>query len=279
MEILRFEEAPSDAPKRKKSSRSFLALGLVATLFGVSTAFASSTIQINSGNAIALGQGVSAVLGCDPEVTITPDAGLTTPTAIAASVTYKSLTSNIASLTVSEAHTFVVGETITVSGVDATFNGSYEVSAITDLTVSYAKTATDVYSASSSGTITIAAPAPTFNLARIIVAGIDTTATNPTTGLGCAGVDFKIQVFHTDNSVPGSKTEKAYSCSELGAASIGSSYGDLVLKTCNSDDSAIYFRVAGTDKANGSVTITLAGSSDIDYITLVSTNYAPFDSI
>ena len=211
MEILRFEEAPSGAPKRKKSSRSFLALGLVATLFGISTAFASSTITINGpANLVALGQGVAAVLGCDPDVTITPDAGLTTLTATASPS---------------------------------------------------------------------AAPAPTFKLSKITVSGIDTTVTNPTTGLGCAGVDFKIQVFHTDNSVPGSKTEKAYTCDELGAESIGSSYGDLVLKTCNSDDSAIYFRVAGTDKANGSVTITLAGSSDIDYITLVSTNYAPFDSI
>jgi hypothetical protein len=81
MEILRFEEAPSDAPKRKKSSRSFLALGLVATLFGVSTAFASSTIQINGpSNLVALGQGVAAVLRCDPDVTITPNADLSLAT-------------------------------------------------------------------------------------------------------------------------------------------------------------------------------------------------------
>lgn len=74
MEILRFEEAPSGAPKRKKSSRSFLALGLVATLFGVSTAFASSTIQINGpANLVALGQGVATVSGCDSDITVTPN--------------------------------------------------------------------------------------------------------------------------------------------------------------------------------------------------------------
>jgi hypothetical protein len=74
MEILRFEQAPSDAPKRKKSSRSFLALGLVATLFGVSTAFASSTIQINgTANLVALGQGVATVSGCDTDITVTPN--------------------------------------------------------------------------------------------------------------------------------------------------------------------------------------------------------------
>jgi hypothetical protein len=76
-------------------------------------------------------------------------------TAITATVTNKSLTSNVATLTVSSAHTFVVGETITVSGVDATFNGSYEVTATpTALTVRYAKTASNVASAGSSGTIT-----------------------------------------------------------------------------------------------------------------------------
>jgi hypothetical protein len=49
----------------------------------------------------------------------------------------------------------VVGETITVSGVDATFNGSYEVTATpTALTVRYAKTASNVASTGSSGTIT-----------------------------------------------------------------------------------------------------------------------------
>ena len=75
--------------------------------------------------------------------------------AATATVTNKVLTGNVATLTVSSAHTFVVGETITVSGVDATFNGSYEVTSTpTALTVRYAKTGTNVPSASSSGTIT-----------------------------------------------------------------------------------------------------------------------------
>jgi len=76
-------------------------------------------------------------------------------TATTATVTNKALTSNVATLTVSSAHTFVVGETITVSGVDATFNGSYVVTATpTSLTVRYEKTASNVTSAASSGTIT-----------------------------------------------------------------------------------------------------------------------------
>lgn len=72
MEILRFEEAPTSAPQRKKSSRGFIALGFVATLFGVSTAFASSTITINSNTPIALGQGVSVFTTCDTKIGVEP---------------------------------------------------------------------------------------------------------------------------------------------------------------------------------------------------------------
>ena len=61
MEILRFNEAASTTPQRKKSSRGMIALGLVATLFGVGSALASTTITINSDTNINVGQGVSEV--------------------------------------------------------------------------------------------------------------------------------------------------------------------------------------------------------------------------
>ena len=77
MEILRFEQVPESAPQRKKSSRGFLALGLVAALFGISTAFASSTIQINTDNTVALGQGVVTVSGCDTNIGFNPVTELT----------------------------------------------------------------------------------------------------------------------------------------------------------------------------------------------------------
>lgn len=78
MEILRFEQVPESAPKRKKSSRGFLALGLVAALFGISTAFASSTIDINgTANNVSLGQGIATVAGCDGGISVTPNKGVT----------------------------------------------------------------------------------------------------------------------------------------------------------------------------------------------------------
>jgi hypothetical protein len=49
-------------------------------------------------------------------------------------------------LTTSLAHDFNVGNSITVTGVDATFNGTYVVTATTSTTISYAKTATNVTS-------------------------------------------------------------------------------------------------------------------------------------
>ena len=76
MQILRFEDAPEVAPKRKKSSAGWVGIGLVAALFGVSTAFASSTISINETNTINLAQGVVAVTGCDSDIGILPSTTL-----------------------------------------------------------------------------------------------------------------------------------------------------------------------------------------------------------
>ena len=49
----------------------------------------------------------------------------------------KSLTSNLATLTTDSAHYMVVGDWVTVSGVDATFNGTYQINAVTYNTFSY----------------------------------------------------------------------------------------------------------------------------------------------
>jgi len=73
MEILRFEDQGPSAPHRKKSSRGFLVVGLIATLFGISSAFASSTITINTDNKVNLGQGVVTVSGCDSSIGFKPE--------------------------------------------------------------------------------------------------------------------------------------------------------------------------------------------------------------
>ena len=73
MEILRFDESDAPAPKRKRPSKAWLALSLVAALMGVGTAFASSTININTTNIASLGQGVASVVGCDDNVGVAPE--------------------------------------------------------------------------------------------------------------------------------------------------------------------------------------------------------------
>lgn len=66
----------------------------------------------------------------------------------------KVLTSNVATLTTSATHTLTVGQTVSVTGVDSTFNGTYVVTAITTNTFSYALIANNVSSASCSGSVT-----------------------------------------------------------------------------------------------------------------------------
>jgi len=64
---------------------------------------------------------------------------------LAADVSNKSLTSNIATLTTAAAHGYAVGQTVVVANVDSTFNGTYTITAVPSTTTfRYAKTASDV---------------------------------------------------------------------------------------------------------------------------------------
>jgi hypothetical protein len=68
--------------------------------------------------------------------------------AITVSINNKALTSNVATLTTTAAHGLSTGMQITVSGVDATFNGEYRITSVpTTTTFTYAKTASNVPSA------------------------------------------------------------------------------------------------------------------------------------
>jgi hypothetical protein len=63
------------------------------------------------------------------------------------SITNKALSGNVATLTSSASHNLTIGDTVVVSDVDATFNGTYTVTDIpTSTTFSYAKTASNVSS-------------------------------------------------------------------------------------------------------------------------------------
>jgi len=74
--------------------------------------------------------------------------------AVSATIINKALTSNVATLTTSVAHEFSVGMEVVVSGVDAVFNGTYDITAVTSNTFSYAKVNANVTSQAATGSAT-----------------------------------------------------------------------------------------------------------------------------
>lgn len=66
---------------------------------------------------------------------------------VTASVTNKTLTSNVATVATSSAHGLFEGDTVTIASVDSTFNGSYTIVSVpTTTTFTYAKVASNVAS-------------------------------------------------------------------------------------------------------------------------------------
>lgn len=79
-------------------------------------------------------------------------------TAVSVAVTNKALTTNVATITTASAHGLSAGDTVAVTGIDATFNGSYIIATIpTGTTFTYALVASDVTSIAATGTIIRAA--------------------------------------------------------------------------------------------------------------------------
>ena len=86
---------------------------------------------------------------------------------ITKTVSNKALTSNVATLTTSATHTYLAGDIVVVSGVDATFNGTYNIIDVpTTTTFTYAKTAANVTSAAASGSAAVSARRKFAGIAR-----------------------------------------------------------------------------------------------------------------
>ena len=78
----------------------------------------------------------------------------------------KALVSDVATLTTTATHPYLVGESVTVTGVDSTFNGTYTITAVTATTFSYAKVASNVTSVAGSGTAVVNQSASTAAVAN-----------------------------------------------------------------------------------------------------------------
>ena len=75
-------------------------------------------------------------------------------TSPAKTISNKALTSNFATITTSTAHGLVAGDAVTITGVDATFNGTHYVRSVPSATTfKFNKTATNVGSIAASGSV------------------------------------------------------------------------------------------------------------------------------
>jgi hypothetical protein len=122
-----------------------------------------------------------------------------TVTAIVSVVNNKALTSNVATLTTASSHTYAVGDVVVITDVDATFNGTYQITAVpTATTFSYAKTNANVTSAAVSpvGAASVSARRRFSGIVRDASDGVLKTffdaTTKPTTSVNFseAGLDF-----------------------------------------------------------------------------------------
>jgi hypothetical protein len=70
------------------------------------------------------------------------------------------LASNVATITLSAAHTMLVGEVVTVGCSNPLVNGTFAITAVTSTTFSYASTQANITSAAATGTVTNGAAVP-----------------------------------------------------------------------------------------------------------------------
>lgn len=179
----------------------YLARRISLSFSGSNTAEINGTLKIGTYNGAA---------------TVPGSANITTAT-ITATVINKSLTSNVATLTTSAAHNFIVGQTATISGVDATFNGRYIIASVpTTTTFTFAKTAADVPS-------TAVSPVGTANSSQLTVNGtleiIDVGLTGGAFGSNTLafGVTSKIDFTGTIQNTPTSTNFSALVNNPTGA--------------------------------------------------------------
>jgi hypothetical protein len=171
----------------------------------------------------------------------TQDLGLvgeysSTVTISTATVNNKALANNVATLTTAAAHNLLVGDRVTVAGVDATFNGTFALTAVTSTTFSYAKTASNVTSTAVSPTGTADA------VSRRRYAGVARDAS-----------DSKMKFFQGATTTPSST---------VNFAEAGVTYADVVMDDLEVDQITATGNLAvGTDRLTVNTSTGAVGMS------------------
>jgi len=156
--------------------------------------------------------------------------------AITKTVSNKALTSNVARLTTSTSHTYLVGDVVVVTDVDATFNGTYVILNIPSTTTfEYTKVNSDVVSVGASGTTVVSA--------RRAWAGIVRDASDSAT--------FK--VFQGLSAKP---------VTTVDFADVGLSYSPFKIGALTSTTGTFSTGVVSTAGTNALKDLTLSGSSN-----------------
>jgi hypothetical protein len=132
------------------------------------------------------------------------------PRATVKDVSIKALATNVATITTSTPHGFEVGEKVTIADVDSTFNGTYTITSLpSNTTFTYAKTASDLISTSTTGTVR--ASSRTIK-SRQLVGNVVTVTTKNTHGIiigeqvTISGIDATFNGTYTVESIPSSTT-------------------------------------------------------------------------
>ena len=128
-----------------------------------------------------------------------------------AAVTDRRIDSNVATLTTNTPHNYIVGSSVVVANVDATFNGTYSVTAIaTEYEFSYAKTNADInfnavsphgdtyLSGKDAATIYASNPAV---YEAIIVVSVEVFQSITAAGGQIEGVDFQVTPYRMGRSL------------------------------------------------------------------------------
>lgn len=108
--------------------------------------------------------------------TTVTDSAIIAPEEKIYSVTKKSLTSNIATLTTVLTHPYQAGQKISITGVGSPFDGVYTITSTTAKTISYSKTNADISEVSATGTVFLSGDA-----LKLTATGTNVTVRSTTT--------------------------------------------------------------------------------------------------
>jgi hypothetical protein len=178
---------------------------------------------------------------------------------ITRTITNKALTSNIATLTTSANHTYLAGDVVVITGVDATFNGTFNIIEVpTTTTFTYAKTNANVTSAVATGSAAVSARRKFSGIARdasdgVIKAFRDAT-TKPT-----STVNFSEQGLAYADLRVGGLTASSITVGDVSNTEIG--YLDGVTSSVQTQLNSKAPLASPT--LTGSATITSSASTDV----------------